>query len=346
LFYYYFYRLKYTEAEDQLKKYIDSKLPESDVADQHLYAQLCWAQKNWDCAIQKDESVINSVGDNTKPKIYRLLADAYYQKGDYTNARKYSDLFFAKKNPADVILPDFETRALILGKLGASPDDVYNTYISGVAIDTTVDAKIGYLKKGATYFKDAKNFDKQALVLQKILEIKPNPIINDYFDPTLALYFDSAYGKSYAMAMQMRDKFPDQVYGYDWVFINAVLIDTVKQDSIAVPAATGLYDFTLRDSSKYKAQYIKSTRYLAAYYINKAKDKDKSVEYFRKWQAMDTANAQMIQGYIDQIEKMNKPKTGATTNSKGTSKAKTPAPSPMTKNKKIPAAVPKTGTVR
>lgn len=45
LFYYYFFRAQFAEAENYLTKYIDSKLPETDIQDQFLYAQLCWAKK-------------------------------------------------------------------------------------------------------------------------------------------------------------------------------------------------------------------------------------------------------------------------------------------------------------
>jgi tetratricopeptide (TPR) repeat protein len=45
LFYYYFFRQKYAEAQAQLEKYIRSKGTDVDVQDQYLYAQLCWAQK-------------------------------------------------------------------------------------------------------------------------------------------------------------------------------------------------------------------------------------------------------------------------------------------------------------
>lgn len=304
LFYYYFYRLKFAEAEDFLKKYIDSKLPEKDIQDEYLYAQLCWARKDFACAVTKAESVVAALGAKTKPKVYRLLADAYYQKADYANAKKYSDEFFVKKNPEDVILPDFEVKALILGKLGGNPDEVYNTYIGGFSLDTTVVAKVDFLKKGAAYFKENKIRDKEALMLEKLIEIKPKPTINDYFDLTLAYYFDSNYVKSRNTASKMVVSYPDQVYGYEWMYNNSIAVDTVKKDSIAAPDALKLYEFAQKDTVKFKKQYLSSVRFLAAYYINQAKDKEKSLEFFTKWLEADPANSTAIQQYIDQIKKM------------------------------------------
>ncbi|MFZ1858725.1 MAG: tetratricopeptide repeat protein [Chitinophagaceae bacterium] len=304
LFYYYFFRAKFPEAEEQLKKYIESKLPESDIQDDYLYAQLGWARKDYEGAIAKGEHVVTTVGDKTKPKVYRLLADAYYQKGDYQNAKKYSDLFFLKKNPEDVILPDYEIKALVQSKTGGTPEDIYNTYMAGVALDTTADAKVGYIKKGVAYFKENKLRDKEALMLQKLIEIKPKPTINDYFDLTLAYYFSANYGKSREEALRMVEKYPDQVYGYEWAYNSSITVDTLKKDSIAVPDALKLYGFSQKDTAKFRKQYINSVRYLAAYYINVAKDKDKSLEFFAKWLEVDSANAPTIQPIIEQIKKM------------------------------------------
>lgn len=311
LFYYHFFRGDFKEAEEQLQKYIESKKPVTDIQDQYLYAQLCWARKDFNCAISKAENVVNALGALTKPKVYRLLADACYQNGDFEKGKKYSDMFFAKKNPDDIILPDYEVKALLLAKLNSGEDAIYNTYIEAVDVDTTEDAKVGFLKKAAAYFKEQKIRDKEAKIIKTILELKKEPIINDYFDLALAYYFDQNYTGARNVAMTMIKKFPDQVYGYEWDYNASLAMDTVRKDSIAVPAAVQLYEFSKMDTGKYKKQYLNSVRYLAAYYINDAKDKDKSLEFFRKWQEADAANAAKIQEYIDQIEKMPSTKPAA-----------------------------------
>jgi hypothetical protein len=166
------------------------------------------------------------------------------------------------------------------------------------------------------------------MLLEKMISLKPKPTINDYFDLALSYYFASNYGKSRETALIMEEKYADQVYGYEWAYNNSVAVDTVKKDSIAVPDALKLYEFAQKDTAKYRKQYINSIRYLAAYYINDAKDKEKSLEYFNKWLEADAANATTIQSYIDQIKKM--PATKASSTRNGT-------------NKPGPAAKPQTG---
>ncbi|MBS1760903.1 MAG: tetratricopeptide repeat protein [Bacteroidetes bacterium] len=303
LFYYYFFRQKFTEAESYLTKYISSKGIDADAQDQFLYAQLCWAQKNFDCATAKGESVVAAMGNKTKPKVYRLLADAYLQKGDYVNSKKYSDLFFQYKKMDDYIAYDHALRAKILSKTGGTPDEILKNYLEGALIDTVLSSKIDFLKEAATYFRENKLRDKEAAVIQKIIELKPSPTINDYFDLTTAYYFGQNYAKSRDAALVMETKWPDQVYGYEWALNNSRNVDTVKKDSIAVPDALKLYNFAIADSVKYKKQIISSASFLAIYYANDAKNPASAIEYLKKWQSADPDNADNIQKNIDVLQK-------------------------------------------
>jgi len=337
LFYYYFYSTKYDEAATYLQKFIESKLPESDIQDQYLYGQLCWARKNFDCAITKAEGVVAAMGINTKPKVYRLLADAYFQKGDVVNAKKFSDEFFAKKNPDDYNSYDYKLRADIMSKLGGSPDEILVNYIQGADLDTTLTGKVDFLKKGVVYFKEKKIRDREAILLLKIIELKPKPTINDYFDLTVAHYFSQNYTKSRDAALKMQELFPDQVYGYEWAFNPSRVVDTVKKDSIAVPDALKLFDFAAKDTAKFKKQYITAASFLAIYYANDAKDTEKAIDYLKKWQMVDVANAENIQKNIDLL--MQAPATRPPAPpAKSTGKSQLPAAKKTTTKSKTGAA--------
>ena len=328
LFYYYFYRAKFEEADLYLQKFIDSKLPETDIQDQFLYAQLCYARKDYACAISKGENVVATKGKTTKPKVYRLLAYAYYDKGDFPNAKKYSDLFFLYKNPDDYISRDHKLRADIMAQTGGTPDEILVNYLEGAELDTTVADKVDFLKKGAVYFKEKKLRDREAMIVQKIIDIKPKPTINDYFDLTLAYYFSQNHGKSRDAALKMEELYPDQVYGYEWAFNNSRAVDTVRKDSIAVPDALKLFDYANKDTAKFKRQYISSASFLAIYYANDAKDRDKAIDYLKKWQLVDVANAENIQKNIDLLMKAPAPRP-ANPPAKGNSKASVNKPAPQ-----------------
>ncbi len=319
LFFYNFFRARYPEAETELNKYVANSDPSWEI--EYLQAQLLWAKKDYAGAIAKGEAVMAITGDKTKPKLYKLMADAFFQKGDYANAKKSIDKYFGKEKVEDQIAKDYQLLAEILLKTGGTNDEVYNVYVKGATVDTVLTSKIDFLKQGAAYFKTNKIRDKEGDIIQKIIELKPKPTINDYFDMTLARYFTPDYVKSRDVALVMVEKFPDQPYGYEWAFNSSLALatDTLKpeatRDSIktamTAPDALKMFDFTKADTVKYRKQYLSSIRFLAQYSYNVAKDKEKSIEYFTKWLEVDPANAAAINGYIEQIKKMPAPKQSA-----------------------------------
>jgi Tfp pilus assembly protein PilF len=303
LFYYYFERADFTQAEDFLKKYIASS--DGEYTNDFLYAQLCWAKKDYDCAIAKGEALLTAAGSSAKAKYYKLLAYAYLDKGNYPAAAKNADLFFQKAKPEEIIAQDYILKADILVKQNAPENDILQAYVQAAGADTAVYKKIELFKKGAAYFKANKLRASEVRLLEMILALKPKPSINDYFDLTVASYFINDYTKSRDNALLMRTSFPDQVFGYEWAFNNSRITDTLRKDSIAVPDALLLTGFAEKDTQKYKKQYLASVKFLAEYYTNTARNKDKALEYFRKWLQADPENAEVIKGYISQLEKLN-----------------------------------------
>lgn len=353
LFYYHFFRARFPEAEEQLTKYIQNSDP--DIQHEYLYAQLCWARKDFACAITKAESVVAATGAKTKPKVYKLLADANYQKGeaamakgdsvgaapDFAKAKDYMGRFFGKEKPEDLIANDYKLWADILSRTGGTTEEVFNAYVKGAPLDSVISSRIEFLKQGAAFFKSGKIRDKEADIIQMIIDLKPKPSINDYFDLAVARYFAGESEPSRNASLKMIEFFPDQVYGYEWAYNNsiAVINDTTRpeafRDSIrkawAGPDATRMYEFAVKDTVKFKKQYVNSVRYLAQYYINVMKDKEKSLEFFDKWLQSDPANAAAIQQFIDQVKKMNV-RPAASTPPNGA-----PVPSKNTGAKSVPA---------
>lgn len=349
LFYYYFFRTNYAEAETQMNKYVATT--DQSWETEYLQAQLFWAKKDYATAISKAEGVATTNGAATKPRVYRLLADAYYSKGDFANAKKWSDMFLGKEKADDITLYDVQLRAEILAKSGATDEEVLTTYLSATKLDTTVNHKIDLLKKGAAFFKEQKKRQYEGSIIEKIIEIKPKPTLNDYFDLTMASYFTPDMPKAYIAAGKMIELGPDQVFGYEWRFNTANIIDSVKKDSIAVPAALELNNFAAKDTVKYKKQYLSSSRFLGGFYFN-ARNKEKAIEYLTKWRDADPVNYATVDQYLEQAKKIGTqppttPKTPATTpktggtQPKATSGTKPAATKTSTKKPAVKTAVAK-----
>ncbi|MFM8806832.1 MAG: tetratricopeptide repeat protein [Sphingomonadales bacterium] len=326
LFYYYFYRRDYATAEKQLQQFIETKQPEKNIQDEFLYSQLCWARGDFACAIAKSEQVIAALGAATKPRVYRLLADAYFQQGDtlakqqqtdaanasFANAKKYSDLFFGRTgDEMDVVaLYDYQLRADIIDKTGGTPAEVFDTYLQSTRVDTLVNLKVDLLKKGADRFK-AKG-DSLSRIIEGdlrtlILTTKTTPSQRDLFDAGFAYYQGKSYGVADSLFGVYVTKYPEESFGYMMKYNIQRAIDTSMELGSAVPWAEKYLVILEKDTVKNKKTIIGVAGYLAAYSANVLKDKEKALVYLRRMLSLDPTNA-AIQQNITVLEKAAAPK--------------------------------------
>jgi tetratricopeptide (TPR) repeat protein len=309
-------------------------LPEKDPQDEFLYAQLCWARKDFTCAIAKAEGVVAITGAQTKPKVLKLLADAYTQKGDSVSGKKYIDQYFAREKADELIPFDYVLKAKIYSKFPGNDDMVFSSFEQAVKLDTVVENKVDILKEAADFFKKTGQRVKEGDVMVKLLEIKPKPTINDWFDAGRAYYFGKEYSKSRDIFVKFVEKYPAEIYGYEWKLNNSRIIDTVKKDSIAVPDALALLEFAQKDTAKYGKQVSSAAYFLALYHAGK-NEREKAVEYLTIMKAVerDPAKQESIQNNIDVL---SKPAPKTPTQRTGGSPAKT------SNSKPGPTAKPKT----
>jgi tetratricopeptide (TPR) repeat protein len=326
LFYYYFYRRDYATAEKQLQQFIETKQPEKNIQDEFLYSQLCWARGDFACAIAKSEQVIASLGAATKPRVYRLLADAYYQQGDtlakqqqtdaanasFVNAKKYSDLFFGRTGDEmdGVALYDYQLRADIIDKTGGTPAEVFDTYLQSTRVDTLANLKVDLLKKGADRFKakgDSLSRIIEGNLRTLILTTKPNPSQRDLFDAGFAYYQGKSYGTADSLFGVYVTKYPEESFGYMMKYNIQRAIDTSMELGSAVPWAEKYLVILEKDTVKNKKTIIGVAGYLAAYSANVLKDKEKALVYLRRMLSLDPTNA-AIQQNITVLEKAAAPK--------------------------------------
>lgn len=327
LFYYYFYRRDYATAEKQLQKYIDTKQPEKNIQDEFLYSQLCWARGDFACAISKSEQVIAALGTSTKPRVYRLLADACYQQGDtlakqqqaeaanasFAKAKKYSDQFFAHTGDEmdGVALYDYQLRADIIDKTGGTPAEVFDTYLQSTRVDTLYNLKVDLLKKGADRFKakgDSLSRIIEGNLRTLILTTKPNPSQRDLFDAGFAYYQGKAYGTADSLFGVYVTKYPEESFGYMMKYNIQRAIDTSMEMGSAVPWAEKYMVILEQDTVKNKKTIIGVAGYLAAYSANILKDKAKALVYLRRMLSLDPTNT-AIQQNISVLEKAANTKT-------------------------------------
>ncbi len=292
-------------AEGYATKYASSA--DSDPQNESLKASLQYVQKNYDQAIATGKSIIDRTGDKTKALVYKMIAYSYRDKKDTATGKQYIDQYFAKVKPEDITAMDYALKADIYSAIPGQEAVVFQSYLDGVKADTSIDNKLDLLKTGAEFFAARKQNDKEAQLRQMILDLKPNLNINDYFATGLALYRTRNYPeivKSYNIFKTISEKYPDQQFGWEWMYNTAVLIDTVAKDSIAVPAALKWIEFAQKDTGKYNVALSRVPYFLAQYYQDK--DKAKAIEYLEMMKTF-TRDPAIQDNITKNIEILKKP---------------------------------------
>jgi len=349
LFYFYFqHELNFPEAEGLLKKYIDSKLPESDIQDQFLYAQLNWAGKDFDAAITKAENVVSAMGDRTKPKVYKLLADAYFRKGNYTSAKNYIDKYMAKEKPEGKIAFDYKLKADIMYGLGSPCEELFSVYIEGAPYDTVLASRIDYLQIAADSFK-ARNCKRQfADMSAYIFTLKGRQTAPGLVNLGIAytqVGDDASLLKADSLFAVATTNFPDSIYGHYWRGKTNYTIDTsMTKEPFASNMVNGYQralEIAPRDIGRFKSMGVNSALVLAGYYNNVKSDKTTALTFINKGLEIDSSNAQLksIQAILSRPSNTKQP------NPRGNSTpAKTKTTGTTTTTTKNSAVKPKTTT--
>jgi len=300
LYYFKLLRQDFNTAEQYAKKYIEST--DADPQNDYLRCHTLWAKKDFDGAITCAKNISSQMGANTKARVYKLIGDSYLQKKDTAAAKEFVDQYFAKVKPEELTAIDYQMKAAAYSIIPGQEEVVYNAYVEGLKVDTVLENKIDLLDKGAAFFKAKGMREKEGDLLAAKAALKPKPSINDLFDIGRAYYFGAAHVKSYNAFINFTEKYPDEVYGWEWKFNNARILDSVKQDSIAVPDALKLLEFSEKDTAKYKKQYLAAAGFLLLYYANTAKNGAKAMEYIDKMLLLDPTNP----SYLETKEQLKK----------------------------------------
>jgi len=329
LFYYYFLSGKYNEAEAMFKKYVASRPGEDVVEQNYLNSQLCWAQKDYDCAISKVESVKIAMGAKVKPRVYKQLAYSYLGKSDFANAKVNVDAFFEKEKDG-LTLKDYILKADIYSGAGTPCDQLYNVYLDGAAADSVLQSKIEYMNKAADFFK-SKNCKKQEADMRLLVfntRKNPNPsgLFNlglNYMQAGELLTADSIF-KSYNKA------FPDSIYGYSWRGRVNFTLDTTMTIEPFISNLLENYQKSLSiaatDPARFKSHGITAARTLAAYYVNIKNSRDTALVFVYKGLQLDSTDVS-LKSIRDVLEKQQAPAPKTPT---------TPAKTPAKTNTKQP----------
>ena len=297
LFYYYFFaKQDYTQAEATLNKYMGTRPNEDRTEDDYMYSQLCWAKKDWNCAITKAEGVKTAMGAKVKPKVFKQLAYSYLGKGDLASARTNIDEYF--KRTKDAPIPaDYELKANVYQGGGASCEEVYSLYLEGAAADTVLQSKVDFMTKAADYFKTKGCKLQEADMRMVIYNTRKSPNPGGLFNLGLNYFQAGNLVKADSLFAAYNTVFPDSVYGYFWRGRTNYQIDTTM---LVEPYATNMVqnykkslDISFNDKVRYRTQGTQSALLLAGYFNNIKSSRDSALMYVVKGLEIDSTNMQL-----------------------------------------------------
>ena len=313
LYYYYLGKLDFNTAQDYATKFIANT--EQDPQNDYLRIQTLWAQKKYDEAISGAKALVAAAGQQTKPRVYKLLADAYVSKGDTAGGKQYIDEYFAKQKEEEIAPNDYILRGQIYGATTGDDQIIMDSYMRAAQMDSDYSDKMDVLTKAVTAFEAKKKWIPAAELRIVQAKSRKSPLQTDPFFIGLRFYqggacqrADSAFKAYIALA-------PDTLFGHYYRAKTNYCLDTTMAVEPYASTMVQEYRKTLElaqmDKVKFKNQAIESSKLLAGYYNNIKKNKDSALAYLQKGLEFDPTNSSILE-LIDYLKKAPKPKTGGT----------------------------------
>jgi tetratricopeptide (TPR) repeat protein len=300
LYYYSLGKLDFNTAQNYATKFISST--EQDPQNDYLRIQTLWAQKKYDEAISGAKALVAAAGQQTKPRVYKLLANSYVGKGDTAGAKQYIDEYFAKAKEDEVIPQDY----ILRGQIGGNDNIVFESYVKAAQMDSVYDSKMKTLTEGVDYFKNRNNKIKEAEMRLVQSASKKTPNCADAFFTGLAFYQGADYKRADSQFRRYIVCFPDSLYGHYYdARANLAMDTTLSVEPYLTNMINGFkktLDIAVSNKTKFKTQAVASSQFLAAIYNNTKKNRDSAIYFLAKGLEFDPEN-QSLKDFMNQLQK-------------------------------------------
>jgi len=270
------------KAQEYLNKYL--ALTDDKVNAQVNAVDLLFMQRKYQDAVTQAQQLMNTAtNDETKTRLYKLMAVSQEQMGDSVDAKQSMDMYFQRQDSDKVVPFDYQLYSDILFKLNQT--DLGNQYLQkAVNSDTTSD--LAYIRSQAQILREKGNWKGAALWYKKAIDVnKGAPSSYDYFYYPYSLFVAQDYQGAEQGFTTMTQKLPDQPSGYYWLGRSQQAIDTGFTGA-AINAYNQYLEKMKTDTSaqgedhKTQLNYIYS--YLGGYYFNTKKDYATAATYAQK----------------------------------------------------------------
>ncbi len=285
----------YELAKENIEKFLElsDKTPE----DQKKYLNILFLSQDYDKVITVGNSLLGT--EVEQPYMYRLIGEAYMNKGDYDKALNSFNTFF-KKQPKDKILyTDYQDMGKIMLEKGdtAKSDEYLEKSISLLDTDS---AKAAVMDANGNFYKENKDYSRAAYWYNKALPFSEKGPGN-YFWAGYMSYYSGDYDNAITVLDQMEEAYPEEPSGFYWSGRAKMAKDENAETGLANESLEKYLELTAGDEAK-KDQQVRAMEYLATVAYNK-KDYSKSKDYCKKIIALDPQNniATQILGFVNKM---------------------------------------------
>ncbi len=298
----YYYNLLYQKDFAKAQEFADKYIAVADksIDNDYIKAQTYFVQKNYEQAISIGQNIIAQAGTKTNPRVYRMLAYSFVEKGDSVGARPFIDKFFAIADEEDIAAMDYILQADAYAK--DNPGMVREAYLKAAKMDSVLSRQINVLNEGIDRFKKSGNKLLEAdlrLLSYQLRGDRANPA--ELFQIGLPYYQGRSFQRADSVFNAYATALPDSVYGHYWSAVSRAQMDTTMEQGLAVAAYQKTLEVAAKDKARLKSQGVASAGYLAGYYNNIKKDKETAISYLQRGLEFDPTNA-ALQGNIRALQ--------------------------------------------
>jgi tetratricopeptide (TPR) repeat protein len=249
------------QAKQNFEKYLE--LVENDPLAKIEYGKVCFTAKDYDCAIAQFE---NAAKDTVTIVMSRLLGYSYAEKGDAAKAEGAMQDYFKRVPEAKIITSDYDYSARI-NKLKGLDSLAILEYWKAIEMGKSRNEDVRpYYDAIAEIYKAAKRYDKQAEVMEKMLDGKYTSM-KDVFGLGRAYYFAKNYMKAdemFTKVTEINATFPG---GWAWKAKATAQMDPGNAEWKAKPFYEKVLEVVKpEEKDKYKDDLLLANRYLGAHY--------------------------------------------------------------------------------
>ncbi|MEW6468745.1 MAG: tetratricopeptide repeat protein [Bacteroidota bacterium] len=211
------------------KKYLS--LNNNNLSARVRYVSFLYVAKKYADVITEAQSIQKDYPATYPNVINRLLAKAYYEKGDYATGLSTMELFLGKQPENKVLAGDYEYYGKMLTK--SNKDSLALEYFNKALKKDSTRTDI-YDDLGTTYTK-MKKHGEAAAAYEKKLQGKKNVTVNDWYYLGKAYYSNKDYKKADSAFMEYTNIQKDIPFGYIWRARSQARLDSMNTSWAAKP---------------------------------------------------------------------------------------------------------------